>query len=180
MTSNLASSSGTKQADALRIPNAVRATVDPVLEWIDGFCTEHLDDEYARLSAKMAAKLARKRPSPLLRGDGRIWAASIVYTVGQVNFLNDPSLTPHLTTDQFSAASGVPKSTLANKARLIRDTLNTGQFDPDFCRRDLLPRNPMAWMIEVNGLVVDARMLPPELQAEARRRGLIPDLDALG
>jgi hypothetical protein len=38
----------------------------------------------------------------------------------------------------------------------------------------------MAWMIEVNGLVVDARMLPPELQAEARRRGLIPDLDALG
>ena len=75
MTSNLASSPGTKQADALRIPNAVRATVDPVLEWIDGFCTEHLDDEYARLSAKMAAKLARKRPSPLLRGDGRIWAA---------------------------------------------------------------------------------------------------------
>jgi len=119
-------------------------------------------------------------PSPLLRGDGRIWGAAIVYTVGQINFLSDPSLTPHLTTDQFSAASGVPKSTLASKARLIRDTLNTGQFDPDFCRRDLLPRNPMAWMIEVNGLVVDARMLPPELQAEARRRGLIPDLDALG
>src|SRR5207253_1607279 len=59
-------------------------------------------------------------------------------------------------------------------------TLNTGQFDPDFCRRDLLARNPLAWMIEVNGLVVDARILPPELQAEARRRGLIPDLDALG
>jgi hypothetical protein len=64
--------------------------------------------------------------------------------------------------------------------KAARDTLNTGQFDPDFCRRDLLARNPMAWMIEVNGLVVDARMLPPELQAEARRRGLIPDLDALG
>ncbi len=180
MTSNLASSSGTKQADALRIPNAVRATVDPVLEWIDGFCTAHLDDEYARLGAKMAAKLARKRPSPLLRGDGRIWGAAIVYTVGQINFLSDPSLTPHLTTDQFSAASGIPKGTLGSKARLIRDTLNTGQFDPEFCRRDLLARNPMAWMIEVNGLVVDARMLPPQLQAEARRRGLIPDLDALG
>ena len=165
-----------KPADPLRIPRALRSTVDPVLEWIDGFCATQLDEEYARLSRKMTAKLARKRPSPLLRGDLRIWAASIVYTVGQVNFLNDPTQTPHLTAEQFSEVSSVPKSSLANKARLIRDTLNTGQFDPEFCRRDLLARNPLAWIIEVDGLLVDARMLPPGLQAEARRRGLIPDL----
>jgi len=150
--------------------------VDPPLEWIDGFCATHLDEEYARLGRKMAAKLARKRPSPLLRGDLRIWAASIVYAVGQVNFLTDPDQTPHMTADQFSEASCVPKSTLASKARFIRDALNTGQFDPEFCRRDLLARNPPAWLIEVDGLIVDARMLPPALQAEARRRGLIPDL----
>lgn len=168
----------TKTADPLRIPNAMRATVDPLLEWVDGFCATHLDEEYGRLSRKMTAKLARKRPSPLLRGDLRIWAASIVYTVGQVNFLTDPTQTPHLTTEQFSEVSGVAKSTLASKSRLIRDTLNTGQFDPEFCRRDLLAENPLAWMIEVNGLIVDARMLPPEIQAEARRRGLIPDPEA--
>jgi len=32
------------------------------------------------------------------------------------------------------------------------------------------------WLVEVDGLIVDARMLPPELQAEARRLGLIPDM----
>jgi hypothetical protein len=35
----------------------------------------------------------------------------------------------------------------------------------------------MAWIVEVDGLLVDARMLSPELQDEARRLGLIPDLD---
>jgi hypothetical protein len=43
----------------------------------------------------------------------------------------------------------------------------------------MLEQHPMAWLVEVDGLVVDARMLPADLQDEARRRGLIPDLDLL-
>jgi hypothetical protein len=34
----------------------------------------------------------------------------------------------------------------------------------------------MAWMISVDGFIVDARTMSPEVQAEARRRGLIPAL----
>jgi hypothetical protein len=34
----------------------------------------------------------------------------------------------------------------------------------------------LAWLVEVNGLIVDARMLPIELQTEAQRLGLIPNL----
>ena len=30
-------------------------------------------------------------------------------------------------------------------------------------------------MVGVNGLIVDARWMPPEVQAEAHRLGLIPD-----
>jgi hypothetical protein len=43
----------------------------------------------------------------------------------------------------------------------------------------MLEQHPMAWIVEVDGLLVDARMLSPELQAEAVRLGLIPDLDRL-
>ena len=32
----------------------------------------------------------------------------------------------------------------------------------------------MAWMIMVNGLIVDARYLPREIQEVACRKGLIP------
>jgi hypothetical protein len=49
-------------------------------------------------------------------------------------------------------------------------------MEPEFCRRELIARNPLAWLIEVDAFVVDARTMPPEIQAKLRRRGLIPDL----
>jgi hypothetical protein len=36
----------------------------------------------------------------------------------------------------------------------------------------------MAWLISVNGFIVDARTMPPEVQAEAYRKGLIPYMPA--
>lgn len=162
----------------LRIPSAFRHDVEQIFELTDPFCAEHLDAEYGELVRKLIAKLARRRPSPLARGDLRIWAAAAIYTVGSVNFLFDRTQRPHLTGDDLSDLTGVPKSTLANKAKLIRDVLRIGQLEPEFCRRELLASNPMAWMISVDGFVVDARTMPSEVQAEARRRGLIPDLFA--
>ena len=42
----------------------------------------------------------------------------------------------------------------------------------------MIERHPWAWYVQVDGLIVDARMLPVALQEECRRRGLIPDLAA--
>jgi hypothetical protein len=165
---------------SLRVPASFQNEVERIFKLTDTFCAERLDAEYGELVRKLVAKLARKRPSPLLRGDLRIWAAAAIYTVGSVNFLFDPTQRPHLTGDDLSTLTGVPKSTLANKAKLIRDLLRIGQLDPEFCRRELLASNPLAWMISVNGFIVDARTMPPEVLAEARRRGLIPDLPAHG
>lgn len=39
-----------------------------------------------------------------------------------------------------------------------------------------LEQHPLAWLVQVNGVPVDARWLPDEPQDEARRLGLIPDL----
>jgi hypothetical protein len=166
--------------DSLRIPAALRHDVEQILKLTDPFCAEHLDAEYGELVRKLVANLARKRPSPLARGDLRIWGAAAIYTVGSVNFLFDRTQRPHLTGDDLSDLTGVPKSTLANKAKLIRDVLRIGQMEPEFCRRELLASNPMAWMISGDGFIVDARIMPPDVQAEARRRGLIPDLPAEG
>lgn len=162
----------------LRIPAPLRHDVEEIFKLTDPFCAEHLDAEYGDLVRKLVAKLARKRPSPLARGDLRIWAAAAIYAVGSVNFLFDRTQRPHLTGEDLSAMTGVPKSTIANKAKLVRDALRIGQMEPEFCRRKLLASNPMAWMISVGGLIVDARTMPPEVQAEARRRGFIPDLPA--
>ena len=163
---------------ALRIPSVLRDRTREILAITDGACSAHLDDEYGQLCRHLAARLARKRPSPLVRGDARIWAAGVIYAIGQVNFLFDRSQQPHLSADQLAALLGVVKTTMANKAALINKALDIGVFEPDLTRAAMLEQHPLAWIVEVNGLLVDARALPPELQDEARRRGLIPDLDA--
>jgi len=163
--------------DGLDVPRALRRDVEEIVALTDELCAEHLDAEYSRLCAALA-KLSRKRPSPLLRGDLRIWAAATIYTVGSVNFLFDRSQPLHLTGDELSDLTGVPKSTMANKAKQIRDLLGLGRLDLEFCRRDMIERHPSAWYVQVDGLIVDARMLPVALQDECRRRGLIPDLAA--
>jgi len=65
-----------------------------IIGLIDQFCKQHLNEEYALLCRKLAEKLGRKRPSPLLHGSPNAWASGIVRAVGSVNFLHDKSQTP--------------------------------------------------------------------------------------
>ncbi|MDQ6616528.1 MAG: DUF6398 domain-containing protein [Actinomycetota bacterium] len=160
----------------LRVPSHRRDDVAQIVALTDGFCAEHLDAEYARLCRQLVARLARRRPSPLERGELRNWAAAAIYTVGGANFLFDPSEQPYLSGDQIAVLSGVAKSTLTNKAAAIRRSLRLDPHDPSLCREDVLARHPYAWYIEIDGIIVDARLLPADLQAEAARRGLIPTL----
>ena len=51
-----------------------------------------------------------------------------------------------------------------------------GPMDPKWTLPSRLADNPMAWLIQVNGLIVDARQAPRDIQEEAFRRGLIPYL----
>jgi len=161
---------------APRIPAALRGRARVILELAGQACTLHLDGEYAQACRQLVARLARKRPSPLTRGDTRIWAAGAIYAVGQVNF--DRSQRPHMTADELAARLGVVKTTMTNKAALINKTLNLGVFEPDLTHSAILHQHPLAWLVEADGLIIDARMLPAELQDEARRRGLTPDLDS--
>ncbi|CAN5834140.1 hypothetical protein BH23ACT11_BH23ACT11_15480 [soil metagenome] len=48
------------------------------------------------------------------------------------------------------------------------------QLHPDWCPPSMLEENSLVWIIEVNGLPVDARMMPGKVQEEAHRLGLIP------
>jgi hypothetical protein len=82
-----------------------------------------------------------------------------------------------MTADQLARALGVVKTTMANKAGLINRTLTIGAFEPELTRSAMIAQHPMAWLVMVDGFVVDARTRPPDLQDEARRRGLIPAID---
>jgi hypothetical protein len=159
-----------------RVPVAVRPVFEEVAGIAADFCREHLDGEYAQLSVALSAKLARKRPSPLLRGDRRIWASAVVYALGRVNFLSDPSQTPHLPTESLARSLGVKQTTMAAKGRVVMDLLGMDHFDTEFCLPSRMASHPTAWLVSIGGLLYDARTLPTEVQAELARRGLIPGI----
>ncbi|HZR98711.1 MAG TPA: DUF6398 domain-containing protein [Chloroflexota bacterium] len=156
------------------IPLKLRPLYDAIVARTDAFCQEYLTDEYAELCRKLAAALARKRPSPLTQGRIETWACAIVYVIGSVNFLFDKSQTPHMTGAELSERFGVANSTASNKASAIRKMFRIYPLDPDWCLPSKLGDNPLVWMLSVNGLPVDARYAPRWLQAEALRKGLIP------
>jgi len=157
-----------------RVPDAVRQRFDAIVGLIDGVCRAHLTEEYASLGRELATALARKRPSPLLQGRVPTWACGITYTLGTVNFLFDPTQTPHINGRDLCALFNVSQSAGSGKAREIMRLLNIVQLDPRWCLPSRLADNPLVWMIEVNGIVVDVRMMPREFQEEAHRLGLIP------
>ena len=49
-----------------------------------------------------------------------------------------------------------------------------GPLDPRWCLPSRLTDNPLVWMISINGVIVDMRTMPPELQEQAYQLGLIP------
>jgi hypothetical protein len=154
----------------------------PVYEKIVGFtddvCNRQLNSEYRDLARAMTAALCRKRPSPLTSGQPRTWACGIVYVLGRINFLGDPSFSPHMTTMELCAAFAVGESTVHAKARAIEKALGTRSFDPQWMVRSLTEKSPLVWMAEVNGLLVDLRDMPREVQEIAFEDGLIPYIPA--
>ena len=149
-----------------------------IIGMIDQFCQEHLNEEYAELCRQLAVKLARKRPSPLLHGSPNTWASGIVRTIGWVNFLHDKSQTPHLRLGDIDAGFGVSESSGAAKLAAIRKMLKLHPLDPNWTLPSRLEDNPLVWMLNVNGLMMDVRQAPREVQEIAFHKGLIPYIPA--
>jgi hypothetical protein len=73
---------------------------------------------------------------------------------------------------------GVSTATGSAKATAIRKLLKIQGFEQEWTLPSRMEQNPMIWMIQVNGLILDARRLPREIQEDAFRKGLIPYIPA--
>lgn len=158
------------------VPAKLEQIYEGIIAITDDFCSKHLNEEYAELCREMTEVLCRMRPSPLLKGRVNVWAAGIIYVLGRVNFLFDKTQKPHMRADELCSLLGVSQSSASAKSSQLWKILDLMQLDPRWCLPSRLADNPLAWLIEVNGMIVDARWLPREIQEEAYRRGMIPFL----
>lgn len=159
-----------------KVPKNMETKFEEITKLTDAFCTQYLNEEYAELSRRLTATLCRKRPSPLIQGQGKSWACGIVHALGMVNFLYDSSQTPHIKANELYKAFGVGMSTGQGKSKQIRDLMNMSPFDTNWSLPSLMDKNPLVWMVSVNGMIMDMRQAPRVLQEEAFHQGLIPYL----
>ena len=160
------------------VPAALEPAYSAIVNLTESVCKQYLNSDYATLARYLAAALARKRPSPIIKGKPATWACGILYALGTVNFLFDKTQTPHMRSDELCTAFGVSQSGGAAKAKLIRDLLKIYTLDPNWCLPGNVENNPMIWTLQVNGMLVDVRHMPREIQVIAYEKGLIPYIPA--
>jgi hypothetical protein len=156
------------------VPGHMKFIYDDIVDLSDSYCSQNLNQEYAHLCRQAIAALCRKRPSPLERGSNESWACGIIYAIGWANFLFDKASKPYATGQDLADAFGISKSTASAKASKIRNWLKISYFSPQWTLPSKFDESPFAWMISLDGLMVDARHLPRHLQEIAYKKGLIP------
>jgi hypothetical protein len=140
-----------------------------LLTLVSAFCKEKLNEEYNLLCSKMIKKLGRKRTVPFMTGRLEIWAASIVYTIGMINFLFDKSFEPYISSNEIHEYFDTKSSTVSAKSRLLRDMLKLSRFDDEFSTRHIIDINPFNQFVLVNDIIVDLDSIPLEYQEMVRQ-----------
>ena len=156
------------------IPKKMVPIVNDIRGITEPFCEQYLNAGYLELSQKLLASLARKRPSPLLTGRAKSWAAGIIYCLGRVNFLFDKENEPYMSASTLSKNIGVSKGTASDYSRKIWNIFNMMQLDPKWTIPEMVESNPMVWMLSINGFMMDVRYESHDIQEEAFSKGLIP------
>lgn len=135
------------------IPKALRPRTAEIAARVRDLCDAMLDPHHEEVAVAVVAALARKRPSPLLRGGRDLWAAAAVHTVVAANggFVSDANTA--VSADAFARAAGVSRRSLENKSRDVRRLLGITPFHHDW----LLPATPDPFgpIAVVGGLYVD-------------------------
>src|SRR6185369_99215 len=134
--------------DAPKVPKTMQPKYEAIAQLTDAFCDQRLDGEYRTLIRGAIAALCRKRPSPLTRGKENIWAAAVVHAVGTVNFLFDPSQTPHCRAPEIYDFFDTAASTSQNKSKEVREMLGMSQMSFKWLLPGHLDSNPMVWMVQ--------------------------------
>jgi hypothetical protein len=159
------------------MPMPLRERFAEIVDLTDKFCVQHLNNEYGSICRKLAMAVCRAG-ALVTTGKPTSWACGIVYSAGWVNFLTDPNNSPHMRTEDIAKGFGVSLATMQAKFKMIRDTLELIPLQPEYSLPSMAEENPLVWIAEVNGLLVDLRHAPRVWQEKAFRQGMIPYIPA--
>jgi hypothetical protein len=166
-------------AKSTRVPKAQRDVYDRPTALTNEFCREHLNEDAAELSRSAIAALCRKRPTPLRMGRLDTWACAVIYSVGQANFLFNKTSNPSMTAAGLCAHFKVAVNTGRGRAKHVQELIGVQPYDFRWAVPETIESmGSLFWTIEYNGLLIDARDLPRDIQEAAFEQGVIPYVHA--
>ncbi len=84
----------------------------------------------------------------------------------------------HMKMADVCAAFKVGKSTASSKSQVILNSLKANLLDPNWSLQSMQNYNPLTWMFEIKGYIIDIRQAPREIQVVFFEKGLIPYIPA--
>lgn len=132
---------------------------EKIIDMVSSFCDDKLDEEYKELSIKLVEKMGRKHDVPFKRGRLDIWASAVIYALGQINFLFDKHSKPYASPDMICDYFGTKKSTVSDKARIIRETLKIREFNEEFSTVIRLAYTPKMYIEPKSGLIIPVNQM---------------------
>ena len=88
------------------IPEEYQDLFAAIVGLTNTFCERYLNEDYRKLCEEMAEEVCFEE-LPSERARPASWASGIVHALGWVNCLQDPSLSPHMTSAQMAEGFGV-------------------------------------------------------------------------
>ena len=158
----------------MKMPEELQEKYNEIAVMIVNFCNEKLNKDYEELCLRLLTKLCRKRPSPLLGGRTHTWAAGIIYAIGSNNFVFDKTQKLHLTAYEIASPFGISVSTAGSKAAELKKMFKINFMNIEWMLPEYIDDHPAVWMLTINGLIVDIRSMPIEVQRQAYQQGFIP------
>jgi hypothetical protein len=156
----------------------IKQKTDALIEMTDGFADRYLDEDYKVLCRKLIEKMSRKRQVPFISGRLDIWAAAVVYALGQINFLFDKSFEPYVSATDLCNYFGTSQSTTSQKAKIIRDMFKMRYFDEEFSTERMQKKNPLNEFVMIDGLIVPVSTVMKvfeEKRAQLRKELVLED-----
>lgn len=132
----------------MAVPKSMQQKYDEIAPLIIDFCDKKMNEEYKEICLRLLEKLCRKRPSPLMSGRAKTWAAGIVYAIGANNFIFDKSQEMNMTATELAEPFGIAASTASNKAAEIRKYVQMSYFTLEWVLKKITDKNLLTPMVD--------------------------------
>lgn len=108
----------------LKVPTVIEERYTEIVEIIEGFCNEKLNEEYLSLAQAICVEICNIEESSIRKGKAASWACGIVHALGLKNGLFNGKEKPSIKAGELYQAFGVSSSTGLSKSKEVRTLIN--------------------------------------------------------